>query len=359
MSWEITVPLGGRSYRVLLRDVGLWSALDLPEFRWKRAVLVTDSRVGPLWSRPVMEWLGGRGTEVREVRVPEGEESKDFRRLPEIYEPFLDFDLGRNGCVVVLGGGVVGDLGGFAAATYLRGIDLIQIPTSLLAMVDSSVGGKVGVNHGGAKNMIGAFHQPRLVVISPGFLATLADPHLANGLAEAIKTGMIGDPDLFVLLEEKVEAVWTRDPVVIEEMVARSISVKSRIVAEDERESGVRMLLNLGHTVGHAIEGATGFRLRHGEAVAIGLVAACQLSVLLGIAQPSHRDRVERVLSTHRLPTRVRGLMWESILPFLKKDKKIRDGDWTFVLTGGVGDARVLHQVPHTSVREAVAYVLD
>jgi 3-dehydroquinate synthase len=358
MNVELLVPLPGRPYRILVSNLEHWDDLPLPELSWTRAVLVTDDRVGPLWASPVREHLSRRGVVIEEIRIPEGERSKDFDRMPGMYESFLHSGLARDDCVIALGGGVVGDLAGFAAATYLRGCDLVQIPTSLLAMVDSSVGGKVGVNFGGSKNMIGAFHQPKLVLTAPGFLTTLSDRHLANGIAEALKAGMIGDPDLVDLLENRAEEIWGRVPDVLAEMILRSVAVKARIVAEDEREHGQRMLLNLGHTVGHALESGTEFRLLHGEAVAIGLVAECQLSVILGIASETHRDRVERIIEKHRLPTRIEGLQWETILPFLNKDKKIRDRGWTCVLTGGMGDARVLHQVPRTSVREAVTYVL-
>ncbi len=359
MGWDISVPLGSRSYRVVIAGMSAWPALPLPELRWRRGAVVTDDRVGPLWSRPVLRWLHEKGIEVAEVRVPAGEGSKDLQQAAVLYRSFVGAGLHRGDCVIALGGGVVGDLAGFAAATFLRGIDLVQIPTSLLAMVDSSVGGKVGVDFDGVKNLIGSFHQPRVVLTSPEFLRTLEERHLANGLAEAIKAALIGDPDLFALLEKDASSIWQRDEACLGEIIARSVSVKAKIVAEDEREEGRRMALNLGHTLGHAIESVTGYALLHGEAVAIGMVAACHLSYLLGIAPVEHRRRVEAMLREHRLPTSAEGLSWDALLPFLKKDKKLRGDGWTFVLTGGVGDVRVLQRVPEAPFREAVAYVME
>jgi 3-dehydroquinate synthase len=360
MGWDISVPLGSRTYRVVITGTDSWGTLPLPELRWRRAALVTDDRVGPLWSQPVLAWLVERGIEVSDVRIPAGEGSKDLKQTTDLYRSFVDSGIRRGDCVIALGGGVVGDLAGFAAATYLRGIDFVQIPTSLLAMVDSSVGGKVGINFDGIKNLVGSFHQPKLVLTSPEFLRTLEERHLANGMAEAIKAALVGDSDLFMLLEKDVSAIWRREEGCLGEIIARSVSVKARIVAKDEREEeGSRMTLNLGHTLGHALESATGYALLHGEAVGIGIVAACQLSVLLGIAPADHRRRVEAVLREHRLPTSARGMNWDALVPFLKKDKKLRGDGWTFVLTGGVGDVRVLQRVPEASVREAVAYVLE
>lgn len=360
MGRDVSVPLGSRTYRVVIVGTEAWGTIPLPELRWKRAALVTDDRVGPLWSKTILNWLLGNGIQTSETRIPEGEGSKDLQQIASLYRSFSESGIRRGDCVIALGGGVVGDVAGFAAATYLRGIEYMQIPTSLLAMVDSSVGGKVGVNLDGVKNLVGSFHQPKLVLTSTEFLSTLEDRHLANGLAETIKVALVGDADLFLLLEREARSVWRRDRERLEEIIARSVTVKARIVAEDEDEKlGARMVLNLGHTLGHALESVTGYAMLHGEGVAIGLVAACQLSFLLGIAPMDHRARVEAVLREHRLPIRARGVQWDALVPFLNRDKKIRGEGWTFVLTGGVGDVRVLQRVPEASVREAAAYVLE
>lgn len=361
MTREIPVRLGERSYRVLVAPFTLWGELVAPEFaeRGRTAVLVTEERVGPLWAGPVRGALQACGLEIHEVWAPAGEGSKDLSHLPLLYDSFLAAGLKRDGWVVALGGGVVGDLAGFAAATYMRGVAFAQIPTSLIAMADASVGGKVGVNFGGGKNLVGAFHQPRIVLTDPAFLSTLPDPEFANGLAEVIKAAIIGDPDLFALLEERAAEIWNRNPVVLADLIGRSISVKAEIVGRDELDRGERQLLNLGHTFGHALEAAGGFeRLRHGEAVAIGLMAACQLSILLGRADVIFRDRVAELLRRHRLPTHCPWASWDDIAPWLGLDKKSGEQGGTYVLTGGIGDVTVHRQVPEASVREAAAFVM-
>ncbi len=357
----IRVELAERSYSVQVHPLAEWGALELPELeeRGRSMLLVSDDHVGPLWLETAARFLQSRGMIVRTLQVPAGESSKSLGTAETIWASLLDAGIRRDGWVAALGGGVVGDLAGWAAASYLRGIAFIQIPTSLLAMADSSIGGKVGVNAAGVKNLLGAFHQPRGVLTAPEFLKTLPDEELANGLAEVIKAAIIGDPELFRLLETAERPIWNRETKVLEEIIFRSVRVKARIVGMDERESGPRKALNLGHTLGHMIESAGGFsRYRHGEAVAIGLVAACQLSVSQGIAQAPYRDRVERLLERHRLPTRAKGLAWNDLEPWLRHDKKAREEGATFILTGGLGDVRVQPHVSDTSIREAAAYVL-
>ncbi len=361
MAREIEIELAERSYRVVIDEVGGWIGRVFPELqnRGGSAALVTDDRVGPLWGPRIEEVLAGLGWSVTSIQVPAGEKSKALGTLEHLYTRFTQAGLRRDSWVIALGGGVVGDLAGLAAATWMRGIDLLQVPTSLLAMSDSSVGGKVGIDFGGVKNLVGAFHQPRLVLTAPEFLATLADEELANGLAEVIKAAIIGDEELFGLLESQVEPIWRREPVPTEALIARAVSVKARIVEQDEREAGLRQLLNLGHTLGHAIEAAARLSgIRHGEAVAIGIVAACQLSILMGVADEAHRNRIERLLVRHRLPTRFPGLGWDKVVPWLQLDKKARGGGATCVLTGGIGDVSVHRQVPEPLIRKAAEYVL-
>ena len=361
MSLSVAVGVPGNPYRVVVCDLASWEALDLPEARerGRRAVLVTDENVARFWLDPVERSLRRVGWQAESIVLPAGEATKDFDHLSRVLECLCRIGVHRDGWVVALGGGVVGDLAGFAAACYLRGIALVQIPTSLLAMADSSVGGKVGINFGGGKNLVGAFHQPRLVITSPSFLTTLPDEEFANGMAEVIKTGLIGDAVLFERLEEAPQALWRRDPGAIEEVVARSVGFKASIVARDEREAGERRLLNFGHTIGHAIEAAGGFRLyRHGEAVAIGMVAATHLSIRLGVAQTSLLRRLLDLLAAYRLPVRAEGLTWDDLAPWLDHDKKAMEDGWTFVLTGDIGDARVRQQVSEASVREAAQHIL-
>lgn len=360
MAAVIDVPLGDRSYRVLVSDLDQWIREIPPELgeRGRRGLLVTDGNVRPLWAPRIGELLQHAGLRVELLELPSGEATKSLEHLSLVYDACKRAGIRRDGWLIALGGGVVGDLTGFAAATWLRGVGWLQIPTSLLAMADASVGGKTAVNHGGLKNVVGAFHQPRVVLISPEFLTTLPDGEFANGLAEVIKAAIIGDPVLFELLEREGESIWQRRLPVLTELTERSVSVKARIVAEDEREVGRRALLNLGHTIGHAIEAAGAFtRYRHGEAVAIGLVAACQLSVLLGLTDGAFRDRVEAILRMHRLPTRVEGMAWEDLEPSLRHDKKALEAGGTYVLTGGIGDVTVHRQVSEASVREAARYI--
>jgi 3-dehydroquinate synthase len=358
MARALSVSLGERSYRIVIGDRSAWQADPLPELveRGREGLLVTDANVARAWLPDVREALEARGLRLSVLTVPAGERSKGPDALATVYDALLAAPIRRDGWVVALGGGVVGDLAGFAAATYLRGIAWIQVPTSLLAMADSSVGGKTGIDVGG-KNTVGAFHQPRLVLTDPGFLVTLPDAELSNGLAEVVKAGMIADPVLFDLVESRAAAVLGRDPAVLEELLARAVQVKIAIVEEDERESGKRQLLNLGHTFGHAIEAALDYRgIRHGEAVAIGLVAACRLSTLLGLAPSELVGRIEAVLGSCGLPIRGPGIGWEGLRPRLEQDKKAREQGWSFVLTGGVGNASVHRRVPEAAVREAAAY---
>lgn len=361
MSRVVVVALGARAYRIVFAETDTWTPASCPELGegGRRALFVTDENVGRHWEQPVGAALEHLGFRLHRARIPAGEASKSLPILERLYDALLAGEVRRDGWVIALGGGVVGDLAGLAAATYMRGIAWVQIPTSLLAMADSSVGGKVGIDHGNAKNVVGAFHQPRLVLTAPGFLRTLPDAELANGAAEVVKAGLIGDPDLLDLLERKADAIWSRDSAVLLETISRAVQVKARIVEEDEREAGRRQLLNLGHTFGHALESAQGFQgIRHGEAVAVGLVAACRLSYLLGLAPEALGERVEQLLLRYRLPIRWPGLAWAQVRPWFAQDKKAREDGWTFVLTGGVGDASVHRHVPEAPVREATAYVL-
>ncbi len=276
--------------------------------------------------------------------VPDGERAKTLAHAERLHRRFARAGLDRGARVLALGGGVVGDLAGFAAATYLRGVPLVMAPTTLLAQVDASIGGKTAVNLPEGKNLVGAFHQPRLVLADTATLATLPDREFRSGLAEVVKVGAALDPALFALLERQAERLLARDPALVARVVARCARLKARLVAADERDvSGRRALLNYGHTVGHALEAATGYRrLRHGEAVAIGIVAAARLAVRLGTLSPAAAARQEGLLARLGLPTRVpRGISLSHVTEALRRDKKARDGRLVFVLTPSVGSARL------------------
>ena len=351
------VQLGPRSYAVqigpgLLDTVGPACAkLRLG----RRAAVVTQPAVRSHAER-VTESLRSAGFEPAVFVVTEGEESKSLREAERLWDGFLAHGLDRSSPVVAVGGGVVGDLAGFAGAAFMRGLPVIQVPTTLLAQVDASIGGKVAVNHPRGKNLIGAFHQPRLVLIDPEALRTLPEREYRSGLAEVVKTGAALDADLFRSLETGLDALRRRDAGLLEAVVATCCAAKARIVEQDEREeTGVRMVLNYGHTVGHALEALSGYRRwLHGEAVAIGMVAAGRLAVRLGWVDAGAAERQEALLEGVGLPTRFSGVAPREIVDALRHDKKARDGRVPFVLMRSVGRAEVCHDVPMDAVLQVL-----
>jgi shikimate kinase/3-dehydroquinate synthase len=310
--------------------------------------LVTHREVGDLYAGPVIQSLEAAGYAVTPCLVPDGEAHKMLATVRALYDDFVEAGLDRQGTVLALGGGVVGDMAGFAAATYLRGVALVQVPTTLLAMVDASVGGKVAVDHPRGKNLIGAFKQPALVLADPDTLATLPAAELANGLAEVIKAGLIGDPVLW-------EQIERYGPAPLPWLVERALRVKVAIVEEDPYERGRRAVLNLGHTIGHALELLSGYDLSHGSAVSIGLVAAARLSARRGLCDDGLPDRVKRVLARLGLPTTYRGFTPDHIWRAMATDKKRRGTRRRFVLLRAVGDVLVTDQV----TREDTLAVLE
>jgi len=351
----VPIDLGSRSYPIHVGQ-GLLGRRDLlvPHVR-RRAMIVTDDRVAPLWLDRALAALGN--TPRSHVILPEGEANKHLGTLDRIFEALLRDGFDRGGTVIALGGGVVGDMAGFAAASYQRGVDFVQLPTTLLAQVDSSVGGKTGVNHALGKNMIGAFHQPVAVVADTDSLNTLADRELSAGLAEVIKYGLIVDADFLAWLERHVDDLLAREPAALAHAIRRSCEIKAQIVEEDEREHGRRALLNLGHTFGHAIEAAMGYGVwLHGEAVAAGTVMALDLSVRLELVEASLAERAGRLLERAGLPILPpAGITPETLLGYMRRDKKVSDGELRLVLVDGVGSARVTAEVP----TEALMATLD
>jgi len=291
--------------------------------------------------------------------IPAGERQKSLRRLGWLLDRLLDAGIGRRDTLFTLGGGVVGDLGGFAAACHLRGIALIHLPTSLLAMVDAAIGWKVGVNLPRGKNRVGAFHQPRLVYAALGTLATLPGRELRAGVAEIIKSGMVGSSHLITHLEAGLEQVLALEPTALAEAVVGAQRVKTAIVTADEREAGRRALLNYGHTVGHAIEAVTGYRrFLHGEAVSLGMVAATHLSYDLGVSGRRTAERQNDLLARAGLPLRAGSLSVPGILSKLFVDKKVRDGKLRFVLTSRVGSASVRDQPSDPYLKRAISSII-
>jgi len=350
---QIAVHLGPRSYTVHV-GAGLLDAVGAECGRLRlgrRAAVVTQSPVAALADRAT-ESLRRAGFTPVVLEVPDGETAKSLTAAERLWDAFLAHGLDRACPVVAVGGGVVGDLAGFAAATFMRGVPLVQVPTTLLAQVDAAVGGKVAVNLPRGKNLVGTFHQPRVVLVDTGALGSLPEREYRAGLAEVIKTGAALNADLFAMLEAEVSGLRRRDPRLLERVVALCCREKAAIVEQDEREeTGVRMVLNYGHTVGHALETLTGYRRwLHGEAVAIGLIAAARLAVRLELTDARTAERQEAVLEAVGLPTRLEGTTPEAVVTTLRHDKKARDGRVPFVLLKGLGRAEVCFDVPQDTV---------
>ena len=338
----LTVDLGVRSYPINIGQGLLDQATLLtPHIRGRQVMVVSNTTVAPLYLDRIMSSLDGLDTAT--VILPDGEQYKTLDTLNTIFTALLEKRFNRGCTLVALGGGVVGDITGFAAASYQRGVAFLQVPTTLLAQVDSSVGGKTGVNHPLGKNMIGAFHQPGCVLIDTDTLDTLDDRQLAAGLAEVIKYGLIYDVGFFTWLEENIDALKARDKQALGHAIERSCAIKAEIVAADERESGKRALLNLGHTFGHAIETGTGYgNWLHGEAVATGMQMAADLSARHGWLPQADVERTETLLTRAGLPTVPPASMNEQqFLDLMAVDKKVVDGGLRLVLLKAIGDAFV------------------
>jgi len=339
---EVTVNLGAsRSYPIFLGEGILPGLGDETRKRVTggRVLVVTNPTVGSLWGREAERSLAEAGFAVYRAEIPDGEEYKTLDTAAHLYDRAFEAGLDRSCAVVALGGGVVGDVAGFTAATYMRGVPLVQVPTTLMAQVDSSVGGKVAVNHPRGKNIIGAFYQPVLVLADVGTLRTLPGRELRAGIAEVIKYGVISDAAFFGWLEENLERLLKGDPEALTYAVEMSCRIKARVVEADETEQGLRRVLNYGHTFGHALEALTGYRVYvHGEAVAVGMVAAAKLSVLLGLLDEESYSRIEQLVRRAGLPADIPAdLSFEAALTCMERDKKAQDGRITFVLPEAVG----------------------
>ena len=338
----LTVDLGDRSYPIYIGSNLLNNPeLISPHIPGHQVLIVTNVTVGPLYLEKVQTAL--KQFSVKSLELPDGEQYKDLATLNLIYDKLLSERFDRHCTLVALGGGVVGDITGFAAATFQRGVHFVQIPTTLLAQVDSSVGGKTGVNHPLGKNMIGAFYQPRCVIADTDTLNTLDDRQLSAGLAEVIKYGLISDPEFFQWLEQNIHLLLNRDPQATAFAIERSCQNKAQVVAADEKESGVRALLNLGHTFGHAIETAMGYgRWLHGEAVATGMLMAADLSQRCGWLSQDDVQRLEKLLIRARLPVRApQQLSPEKFLEVMAVDKKVKQGRINLILLKQIGNAIV------------------
>jgi len=352
---RVGIELGERRYDILIGrglvdDPGAFA--ELP--RSRSAAIITNTTVSPLYSARLKHSLSRHHRHTMVIEVPDGESHKDWISLNSIFDALLASGADRRTVVYALGGGVVGDIAGFAAACYMRGVPYVQVPTTLLAQVDSSVGGKTAINHPSGKNMIGAFHQPIRVVADLDTLDSLPQREVAAGLAEIIKYGPIADSVFFDWVEAHLDALLARDKTALAHAVQRSCEIKALVVGQDERESGLRAILNFGHTFGHAIEAGLGYgKWLHGEAVACGMLMAADLSVRLGLIDKSYALRLEQIVDAAGLPTRAPSLGAERYLELMRVDKKAEAGEIRFVLIDEAGRA-VVRGAPDALVKEVI-----
>src|SRR5207237_3095484 len=352
------VNVGSRSYRIVVASGALQSVGErLRELRLgSRAALVSDGAIMRLYGKTVVASLESAGFTVTTIDVPEGEAAKTLTVAEHCWDQLLTAGLDRTSTVLALGGGAVGDVAGFAAATYMRGINFVQLPTTVLAQVDASIGGKTAIDHPLGKNMIGAFHRPRLFVVAPAVARTLPEREFRSGLAEIVKHGIVLDADYFAELERDLAPLAARDLGVLERIIGGSCRLKASVVERDEREAELRHVLNYGHTIGHALEAAPGYtRYAHGEAVSLGIVAEARLARRLGVADDETTTRQERMLETLGLPVRAPSIDVEPIVSAMARDKKAKDGRVPFVLAPRIGAFRIVYDVPTTDIRAVIA----
>ena len=341
---ELWVGLGSRSYPIWIGSgiLGqLAAALARVEFP-RRIAVVSNPMVAGLYAEPLLSRLRSAGYQVELIQLPDGEQFKTLETLNQLFEALIRGNYDRHSGLIALGGGVIGDMVGFAAATYLRGVPFVQVPTTLLAQVDSSVGGKTAVNHPLGKNLIGAFYQPRHVHIDVDTLATLPARELSAGLAEVVKYGVICDREFFGWLQQQGPALLSLDPTALVLAVKKSCQTKANVVESDEKESSLRAILNYGHTFGHAVETLSGYgNCRHGEAVAIGMVVAAELSRRLGRCQTADVAAIKSLLVSFKLPVYPPSFSLDAYLEAMGRDKKVKDGRLRFILNLGIGDCEI------------------
>ena len=357
---QIDVRLANRSYPILIQEglvtTGAAAEQIVHSVPCERVCVVSHPALRRDYAAPIETRLRGLGISVTSVAIPAGERHKNLRTVARLYEAFVEACLDRKGVVIAIGGGVLGDTAGFAAATYLRGIRVVQVPTTLLAQVDSSVGGKTGVDLAAGKNLVGAFHQPSMVVIDPGTLATLPLRELRSGLAEAIKYGIIYDDSLFADIASSLPDLLRREPSSLLRCISRSCQIKADVVALDETEQGIRAILNFGHTVGHALESITSYRrYKHGEAISIGMVSAALIGEAIGVTPTAVTHAIRRILKDAGLPIAFpKDVDNGQILAAAQRDKKTESGKLRFVLARKIGEVYVQSDVPIAAIEEAL-----
>lgn len=354
---KLRIDLADRSYDILIGRNFLSSLGDhLAHLKSiHRALVVTNPAINKLYGKVVFEGLKNAGLSIECVEIPEGETHKTLQDAQTIYDYLIENQYDRNTLLVALGGGVIGDLTGFVAATFLRGVPCIQVPTTLLSQVDSSVGGKTAVNHPKGKNLIGAFYQPRLVAIDLDTLRSLPPDEFRAGMAEVIKYGVIEDPELFVFLQQNSEKILAQDTACLETIIETSCAIKAKVVERDERESSYRMVLNFGHTIGHAVEALTGYsRFKHGEAVAIGMVYAAKLSCQLGQCSEEVVQKIEALVEQFDLPSRLPEFSASEYIETMYRDKKAHDKNIRFILVKDIGTVEIVNRVIETDIQKVL-----
>ncbi|MBR1730011.1 MAG: 3-dehydroquinate synthase [Selenomonadaceae bacterium] len=325
----------------------------------KKAMLITDSNIEKIFADQIVSLLESAGLNVKIFVVPAGETSKSLSQAEKIYTAAIEYGLDRKSAIFALGGGVVGDLAGFIAATYLRGLPFVQIPTSLLAQVDSSVGGKVAVNHQLGKNLIGAFYQPKAVFIDLNFLKTLPEREIKSGLGEIVKYGVISDKNFFDYLNDNADKILTLDHSIMEKIISRSCEIKANVVSHDEKESGLRRILNFGHTMAHSIEEASGYsRYTHGEAVAVGMIGAAFISRELKMIGDEEFKRLENLINKLKMISHVENCDVDHMFKSIFRDKKTINGKISWVLMKSIGEVSINSNVPDEIVKEAFDYIV-
>lgn len=355
---HLIVDLKERSYPIFFEK----NFLQLPEVIKEKnfsskVLIVTDTNVDQYYGNQVQQLLSNNGFEVDKFIFEAGEQSKTLNTVSLIYNECLKYRLDRNSAIIALGGGVTGDIAGFAAASFMRGIKFIQVPTSLLAQVDSSVGGKVGVDYKGSKNIVGAFYQPMLVYMNINSLKSLPKREFISGLAEVIKHGIIYDYDFFKYIEKNVDAILGLDANVLKYVVEKNCIIKSKVVQKDETEQGLRAILNFGHTVGHAIESVSNFSLLHGECISLGMVAAAFLAHKANILDLNDWDRIVKLLKRTGLPIRIKNIQIEQVYKEMLKDKKQVDCKLKFILPIKIGEVFQTTDITKGDIMDALEYI--
>ncbi|MFC1917504.1 3-dehydroquinate synthase [Chloroflexota bacterium] len=353
---NIKIALGKNSYEIrigsgILNQTGSW----LKELGFSgKLVVITDDTVMKLYGDLLRQNLVKDGFSLTMLAVPAGEEQKSLETAARLYQELTDAHAERNTPILALGGGVIGDLAGFVAATFMRGLPFIQIPTTLLAQIDSSIGGKVAVDHGQLKNMIGVFYQPVMVIADTVTLKTLPESEIANGLAEIIKSAAIRNKNLFSFLEKNMGRLKSLEESTLEEVVFQTAKIKTEVVSQDERDAGLRNILNYGHTIGHAVEAVSDFGITHGHAVALGMAAAAEISRRMGMLGGNEVQRLMQLIEAAGLPTRLPDLNIDAVLTAMQHDKKVKDEKIRFVLLQDIGKAMVTDNVSPALVREVL-----